>query len=164
MTTTCPACHKAVDSLRSRFVGVRDGKVVAYCSAICAASGQPAAPGSPATGVPTRIATPPAGIAVSSRTVEGPPRPITPPPGVPISLDSGPVITIEPGSGAVAAPRAKHPDEIPIAAFWTADKEKSGTVTMPRDPGVPAEDDDAPARSARAESDAELDDVPAPRS
>lgn len=31
--STCPTCNKPVDTLRSRFVKVRDGKVVAYCSA-----------------------------------------------------------------------------------------------------------------------------------
>lgn len=35
--TPCPICQKPVDPLRARAVGVRDGKVVAYCSAGCAA-------------------------------------------------------------------------------------------------------------------------------
>jgi HEAT repeat protein len=52
-------------------------------------------------------------------------------------LESGPVIEIvrEPASGVVtpvradpSEPRAKHPDEIPMAAFWSADKEKSGAT------------------------------------
>jgi HEAT repeat protein len=34
--TTCPTCGKTVDPLRARSVGVRDGKVVAFCSAECA--------------------------------------------------------------------------------------------------------------------------------
>jgi hypothetical protein len=35
--TPCPMCQKPVDPLRARAVGVRNGKVVAYCSAGCAA-------------------------------------------------------------------------------------------------------------------------------
>jgi hypothetical protein len=62
---------------------------------------------------------------------------------VPI-IDSGPVIQIlhEPASGVVVGrgdersePRAKHPDEIPIAAFWSADKEKSRATHTASDPG-----------------------------
>jgi len=148
MTTTCPVCQKAVDSLRSRFVSVRDGKVVAYCSAECRdkAIGAPVIPtrsATPPVGVPARTATPPVGLRATPDISAGPPRPISPAPGVPITLDSGPVIEIvrEPGSAAVPAradrtePRAKHPDEIPIAAFWTADKEKSGAVRAPVEAG-----------------------------
>ncbi len=186
MTTTCPACQKTVDSLRSRFVGVRDGKVVAYCSAECVAQGAatagpghvPARTATPAAGVPARIATPAAGVSTATRATTdvsaGPPRPVTPPPGVPVSLDSGPVIEIlrEPASAAVtkpasskatgkstasgkstatksaataepSGPRAKHPDEIPIAAFWTADKEKSGGLRAPVELGAAVRPADA---------------------
>nr|MDQ3370352.1 hypothetical protein [Myxococcota bacterium] len=38
--TTCPTCNKVVDPLRARSVGVRDGKVVAYCSSACAAAAE----------------------------------------------------------------------------------------------------------------------------
>jgi HEAT repeat protein len=142
MNTTCPACTKAVDPLRSRFVGVRDGKVVAFCSAECAAKGTVAT--KPV--IPARTATPPAGVParVVTDVSSGPPRPITPPPGVPVALESGPVIEIIRDR---TEPRAKHPDEIPIAAFWTADKEKSGPVRMPGDAGAPvaAKDKSVPA-------------------
>lgn len=122
--TPCPACDTLVDPLRSRFVGVRDGKVVAYCSAECAAGRPRSTTGramSPATGVPVRIATPPAGVSSSAG----------PPDGLGGPVDSGPVIEIlhEPASGVVtSAPdrrvelRARHPDEIAIAAFWAADR------------------------------------------
>jgi YHS domain-containing protein len=30
--TTCPVCGKPVDPLRAPAVGVRDGKVISYCS------------------------------------------------------------------------------------------------------------------------------------
>jgi len=189
--TSCPECRKAVDPLRSRFVGVRDGKIVAYCSAECAASASPeaasggapraaAAPArgmasavssgadagrtdagralSPSTGVPARLATPAAGVptnrvatpaaglpaARAATPVAGVPAtlgatpasgipaavPGPPPPGVPLGLESGPVIEIlhEPSSGAMTSerdePRARHPDEIPMAAYWSADKEQ----------------------------------------
>jgi HEAT repeat protein len=36
--SACPNCGKPVDALRSRHVGVRAGKVVAYCSAECLAA------------------------------------------------------------------------------------------------------------------------------
>lgn len=36
--STCPTCNKPVDTLRSRHVSVRDGKIVAYCSAECLAA------------------------------------------------------------------------------------------------------------------------------
>src|SRR6476469_4056900 len=131
--TTCPACDNVVDPLRSRFVGVRDGRVVAFCSAECAAGGKatPAAvadrASSPATGVPKAIPTPASGVPgrrtpasgvppqpaaepaarSKARTAEaaGPPRPLTPAPGVPIAPDSGKVIEIlhEPASGVVTS-------------------------------------------------------------
>ncbi len=40
MNTSCPTCNKPVDPLRSRHVKVRDGKVVAYCSAVCEQAGE----------------------------------------------------------------------------------------------------------------------------
>lgn len=152
--TSCPACNRSVDPLRSRFVGVVGGKVVAYCSAECAARSAPSgavaaatpsgavtvpvaapspapaaspapvvaspAPADEATAKPPAIVTPASGIPLE--------RPITPAPGVPIALESGPVIEIvrEPGSEAAAAPRAKHPDEISLGAFWSEDHKKTG--------------------------------------
>jgi HEAT repeat protein len=74
--TTCPICQKTVDPLRARSVGVRDGKVVAFCSAECASKAGAAA-ASPGPRVP--------------RAAE--------------DLDSGPVIEIvhEPASGVVTS-------------------------------------------------------------
>jgi hypothetical protein len=40
MTSPCPICGKPVDSLRAPAVGVRSGKVVAYCSRECAAAAE----------------------------------------------------------------------------------------------------------------------------
>lgn len=180
--TTCPACGNVVDPLRSRFVGVRDGKVVAYCSAECAAGRTAEAAAlagrvSPATGVPVRVATPPSGVPARAQTPSGgvaapapapapsggvraraqvavldealgPPRPATPAPGVAIQPDSGPVIEIlhEPASGVVTSardrrtePRARHPDEIPIAAFWSADQDRAGAAAASEAGGRPAE-------------------------
>jgi len=162
MTSTCPTCDKPVDPLRSRFAGVLDGRVVAYCSAACAgpASRAPAAtvvPGAEgvSTGVPARIPTPPAGLPAVARPAtaisDGPPRPITPAPGVPINIDSGPVIEIqyEPASGVVtsarpehAAPRIKHSEEAPTAvgaidqdAGPDPGPDPSGAVRTTSDPG-----------------------------
>jgi hypothetical protein len=200
--TTCPACNTSVDPLRARFVGVHDGKIVAYCSAECAAKLRPAAPAAaartvapvaatpvptpaartvvpaaptqvstPASGVPVRVATPSSGVPVRVATpargvAVGPPRPGTPPPGVPITIDSGPVIEIlhEPASGVVTSardarsePRARHPDEIPIAEFWTADREKAVAVEAV-DPESSAP---APAVTAGREAGGELESAPA---
>ena len=69
--TTCPTCGKVVDQLRARSVGVRDGKVVAYCSAACAAAAE-------SRPVSVKIRTPPAGVAAV----------------IPTTLDSGPIIEI----------------------------------------------------------------------
>jgi HEAT repeat protein len=140
MTQNCPACNKSVDPLRSRFVGVLDGKVVAYCSAECSGDTRRQAPA--ASSGPVRAAR--VDPAAARRTpASGVPevviRPATPVSGVPISLDSGPVIEIihEPPSGVVSGarddrsePRAKHPDEIAIGAFWTADKVKTGPAPV----------------------------------
>jgi hypothetical protein len=157
--TPCPACDTPVDSLRSRFVGVRDGKVVAYCSAECAA-GRPRATAewarSPASGVPVRIPTPPAGMPPLAGL----------PDGLGGAVDSGPVIEIlhEPASGVVTSapdrrsePHARHPDEIPIAAFWAADRAERERSRGPAAdaPGVRGEpaggsDRDSAEASARA--------------
>lgn len=37
---TCPTCGKSVDALRARFVSVRDGRVIAFCSAECKAAAE----------------------------------------------------------------------------------------------------------------------------
>ncbi len=94
--TTCPICDRPVDPLRARAVGVRDGKVVGYCSAECASKADAA--GTPAAGVPTKPATPAAFV------------------------DSGPVIEIvrEPASGVVAAPVAKSDTRTAKSAKATA--------------------------------------------
>ncbi|HEX3761597.1 MAG TPA: hypothetical protein VHW23_23025 [Kofleriaceae bacterium] len=148
--TPCPACHNAVDPLRSRFVGVRDGKVVAYCSAECAAGRPGARPErieramSPSTGVPVPLPTPQAGM-------PPPPGLPGPPDGLGVGpVDSGPVIEIlhEPTSGVVTSARdargdarPRHPDEIPIAAFWAADKATKDRAAAARQGAAPATSD-----------------------
>ncbi|MDB4962025.1 MAG: lyase domain protein repeat-containing protein [Myxococcales bacterium] len=82
MNTMCPTCNKPVDPLRARSVGVRDGKVVAYCSTECARAAE-----TKPTVVPKR--TPATGVVAAA---------------APFALDSGPVIEIvrEPASAAIA--------------------------------------------------------------
>ena len=195
MTTSCPVCNKSVDPLRSRFVAVLHGKVVAYCSADCARAQRPAearrevTPSTgptAATGVPARAATPATGVPVRSPTpavgvAAGPPRPYTPAPGVPVMVDSGPVIEIlhEPASGVVTSarderiePRAQHPDEIPMAVFWSADKDPSGAVGAAAPTPAPAAgradtldkwaNDDTTGRGRTDRSHSEADPEPAP--
>jgi hypothetical protein len=161
MTTTCPACNKSVDPLRSRFVAVVDGKVVAYCSAACRPPPQREPVAAPApevalpAAIPANLPKPPAGIATLARTPAtgvpvGPPRPVTPAPGVPILVDSGPVIQIlhEPASGEVAGtpgeggddgdgavPRAGHPGGLATAALGSESKAQSGAVRTAAEPG-----------------------------
>jgi HEAT repeat protein/YHS domain-containing protein len=102
----CPVCGKPVDPLRAPAVGVRDGKVVSYCSREHAqeaetkptvvAKPKPRASSEPAFRIPEadrKRSTPHAGIATPEST-----------------YDSGPVIEIvhEPASGVVtSAPDAR---------------------------------------------------------
>ncbi len=73
MSQPCPICGKPVDAIRSRFVNVRDGKVVAYDSEECRSAAE-----TKPTKVPVAARTPAAGVV----TVAQPP------------IDSGPVIEI----------------------------------------------------------------------
>jgi hypothetical protein len=132
--TSCPVCSKPVDPLRSRFVGVRDGKVVGFCSSECAAKGAAGGAQSPALAAAALAAAvdpaanPAAKAKPSAQTpATGVPRPATPAPGVPVSLESGPVIEIirEPATGAVATeakPAEAKPDAAPEPADPAPDK------------------------------------------
>jgi HEAT repeat protein/YHS domain-containing protein len=111
MNTTCPICGKAVDPLRARHVGVRAGKVVAYCSPEHARDAE----------------TKPTAIPVE------PQKPRTPAGGVPkihVPLDSGPVIEIvhEPASGVVTSARDARKDATPIPAKAKPEKAKPETA------------------------------------
>lgn len=94
--SACPTCGRPVDSLRAPAVGVRDGKVVGFCSKECAAAldSKPIPAPSPEKLQPTKTIKRP-------RTEPPHPPPKTPAKGVPITgpstaadLDSGPVIEI----------------------------------------------------------------------
>jgi HEAT repeat protein len=82
--TSCPNCGKPVDSLRAPAVGVRDGKVVPFCSKECATAME----SKPTKLIPTKML----------RLPTAPPeRSATPASGVPApgaAFDSGPVIEI----------------------------------------------------------------------
>lgn len=88
--TSCPVCSKPVDPIRARYVAVRDGKVVPYCSPECRDA---------QSSKPTKQ---PAEIAPRAKTPVG--VPINVPKSV-SDLDSGPVIEIihEPASGVVTS-------------------------------------------------------------
>ncbi|HEY5935386.1 MAG TPA: hypothetical protein VIU61_12140, partial [Kofleriaceae bacterium] len=116
--TNCPVCNKVVDPLRARSVGVRAGKVVAYCSSECAAAAetQPvrvpvvseAAAAAPATGSTSGVFT-----SAAPQPAPVPPRMKTPVPKRTLEdYDSGPVIEIlhEPASGVVTSARDPRPD------------------------------------------------------
>lgn len=124
MTQTCPTCGKPVDPLRARSVGVRDGKVVAYCTTACAAAGE-----SQPTKVPAR--TPATGI----------------PSGKTPSLESGPVITIVRES--VTAPLV--PTVEPANTSLTRPERDDTTLhkwTVEEDAGA-ALDDNTPRKTSR---------------
>lgn len=97
MNTSCPICGKPVDPLRSRHVGVRAGKVVAYCSAEHAREAETKPTQMPVAQPPVR--TPAGGV-----------------PKVHVPLDSGPVIEIihEPASGVVTSARDTRKDATPV--------------------------------------------------
>jgi hypothetical protein len=105
-TATCPVCGRAVDPLRARAVGVKDGKVVAYDSVECQqkAEGKPRVVEDRDLDVRVTVRTPSKGVAV----VVAPSAPIT-------AADSGPVIEIirEASQATEAAPPRKDPTPVP---------------------------------------------------
>ena len=81
--TSCPVCGKPVDSLRAPAVGVRDGRVVSYCSKDCAALAE----SGPAKLIPTRTMRMPSNED-TDRLMEGRERVVTPSTGV-VAVSSG---------------------------------------------------------------------------
>lgn len=98
--TTCPVCNKPVDPLRARFVAVRDGKVVPYCSPECRDS-QSSKPTQQPAALAPRAQTPAVGIPLGAPRLIDTARPSGT--AAIADLDSGPVIEIvrEPASGVV---------------------------------------------------------------
>jgi hypothetical protein len=92
-SSTCPVCGRAVDALRARAVGVKDGKIVAYCSAECQAK---------AEGKPRVVEDRDLDVRVTVRT---------PPKGMP-AVDSGPIIEVirEPSTPVAASGDGKAKD------------------------------------------------------
>lgn len=113
MSQVCPICGKPVDAIRSRFVNVRDGKVVAYDSEACRSAAEtrptavPAAKRTPATGV---VAAPVARRTPATGVVAAP---------TPATLESGPVIEIV--RDPVSAPVAKSKPVMVVAPPPVAD-------------------------------------------
>nr|HEX4312449.1 hypothetical protein [Kofleriaceae bacterium] len=91
----CPECGRAVDPLRARAVGVRAGKVVAYCSADCKAKAE----GGPtvrddSAGTRVTVRTPAKGVPVAaSSSAASSPIALAIPQSA-ADLDSGPIIEI----------------------------------------------------------------------
>jgi len=137
----CPVCGKPVDSLRAPAVGVRDGKVVSYCSREHALEAEskptvvpPTKPPAPPPDAKKRRSTPAAGIATPSST-----------------YDSGPVIEIvhEPASGVVtSAPDAR---DARVSEPRISRSQTSGAIQIADtgrvDDYVSADDDESPHRS-----------------
>ena len=96
--SACPTCGKPVDPLRAPAVGVRDGKVVSFCSKECAEAleSKPTPAAAPEKLQPTKTIKRP-----RTEPPHPPPGGKTPPKGVPVTvpasskdLDSGPIIEI----------------------------------------------------------------------
>jgi len=98
--TSCPVCNKPVDPIRARFVAVRAGKVVAYCSPECRESAD-----TKPTKVPEPVPTPAPPPPKTKTPAAGTPKVATGTPKSVAELDSGPVIEIlhEPASGVVTS-------------------------------------------------------------
>jgi HEAT repeat protein/YHS domain-containing protein len=94
--TSCPNCGKQVDPLRAPAVGVRDGKVVPFCSKECATAME----SKPTKLIPTKIVRMPSNADRVATPASGV---VAPGAGF---IDSGPVIEIirEPASGPAEAP------------------------------------------------------------
>ena len=158
--TTCPTCGKVVDPLRARSVGVRDGKVVAYCSAPCAAAAE-------SRPVSVRVSTPAAGVAFL----------------IPTSADSGPVIEIiregsvptarTPATGVpttAASPAPSGPTTLGAPTTKSGGEIKPAKASAPRrdhtpTPGELAQRKQALAAAEESDDDAMIngDDAPARR-
>ncbi len=138
---SCPTCGKDVDPLRARNVGVRDGKVVGYCSRECAAAAESRPVAAPvaapvivakkerARSEPTVPAkrTPPTGVAASTRR--------TPPGGIKSEqalVDSGPVIEIlhEPASGVVTSAADARASSGRVSAAASTRAETDGAIQV----------------------------------
>lgn len=90
----CPECGRAVDPLRARAVGVKGGKVVAYCSADCKAKAE----GGPtvrddSAGTRVTVRTPAKGVPVAAASPASSPIALAVPQSA-ADLDSGPIIEI----------------------------------------------------------------------
>lgn len=115
--STCPTCNKPVDPLRSRFVKVRDGKVVAYCSAEHMQEAETKPTAVPVAAVKERTRTPASGI----------------PAGTSPSLETGPVIEVvkdktapaETKKAARSSPRIATPPPVEDGSLdpWNAGEE-----------------------------------------
>lgn len=116
--TACPTCQKPVDTLRARSVGVRDGKVVAYCSAECAAKAGTSKPAAVVSAAAAPVA--PKGHVTPSAT-----------PKLRSDFDSGPVIEIthEPASGVVTS--AADPRNTPIPATRLSELKAKDATPVP---------------------------------
>jgi HEAT repeat protein/YHS domain-containing protein len=123
--TTCPVCNKPVDPLRARFVSVRGGKIVPYCSAECRAAQDTK---------PTKLPEPAKPVEKPVEKPKAPPKPV---PQSVEDLDSGPVIEIlhEPASGVVTSakdervtqPTGKFAKEEAVEVKETIEKRKDGS-------------------------------------
>ncbi len=130
MSQVCPICGKPVDAIRSRFVNVRDGKVVAYDSEACRSAAE-----TKPTHVPFPRHTPATGVVAGSSM-----------------LDSGPVIEIirEPAPAPVPKPQpvAKTQPTKTVAPPPVADGSLDSWASGDHDEGDDEGDgdDDAPKR------------------
>src|SRR5690242_6505513 len=102
--TACPVCNKPVDPLRARFVSVRAGKIVPYCSTECRAAEDTKPTKQPEPEKPAEKPVEKAAEKPAEKPKEKPKAEARVPQKV-ADLDSGPVIEIlhEPVSGVVTS-------------------------------------------------------------
>lgn len=140
--SVCPVCDRAVDALRARNVGVKAGKVVAYCSPECKrkAEGGDAVVEDKDLGVKVSMRTPPKGVPVAIPSGTSGPN----------VLDSGPVIEITREKSEGASGSGLRPEDAP-----KTDAAKTEPPAKPQPPAnteKPAKTDDAPKPLAEARS------------
>lgn len=129
MSQTCPTCNNPVDPLRARSVGVRDGKVVAYCSAECARAAE-----SRPTIVPAALATAAAkasdALVAPALAAKPAAKPSEPAPSVPsAAAPAKPASTPAPGATPAPAP-AKVPAQAPAPVVAPASAPASAPAKL----------------------------------
>jgi HEAT repeat protein len=123
----CPVCQKPVDPLRARSVGVRDGRIVAYCSPECQA--RAAALG----GGPEAAASAAAAVTTAASAASAAPALAPAPASAPV-----PAAAAAPAPAAAAALAAAAPPSVEPAPSGKRTRTASGKAARTTASSVPA--------------------------